>query len=89
LAAFFKRPVSELDISYEEFMHWLAYLELEPPDYGATYRTALVLERITNMSGKSVKKPVKVDDFMPKAPVIEMAQTIDEQKAFLRSIRGE
>lgn len=66
----------------------MAYLEMEPPEQGDQYRTALLLERITNMSGKSVKKPVKVEDFMPKAPK-KMAQTMEEQKAFFRSLRGE
>lgn len=36
------------------------------------------------MAGKSVKKPVKLDAFMPKKP--KKPQTAEEQKAFLRGL---
>ena len=80
--------MSELKISFEEFCHWQVFFELEPQDYGDNYRTALILERITNMAGKSLKKPVKVEDFLPKAEP-KPAQTADEQKAFFKRLRGE
>jgi hypothetical protein len=87
LAAYFKRPVSELDISFEEFCHWQAFFSLEPPDQKDDIRLAMLLERITNMSGKSVKKPVKVEDFLPKEEK-KMAQTLEEQKEFFRNLKG-
>jgi hypothetical protein len=40
------------------------------------------------MAGKSLKKPVKVEDFLPKAEP-KPAQTADEQKAFFKRLRGE
>lgn len=61
---------------------------MEPQDYGDNYRTAMILERISNMAGKSLKKPVKVEDFLHKAEK-KTAQTADEQKAFFKRLRGE
>lgn len=86
LAAYFKDP--HLQLTWEQFMHWQAYFEIEPPEHNDNYRTALILERITNMSGKSVKKSVKVEDFMPKKET-KQAQTMEEQKAFFRNLRGD
>jgi hypothetical protein len=67
----------------------MAYLNIEPPDSGDNYRTAMILSQITNMSGKSLAKgkTVKPEDFLGRPP--EKDQTADDQKAFFMSLRGE
>lgn len=87
LAFYFKRPVSELNISWREFLHWQAYLRIESPENGDNRRTAALLAQITNMAGRSLpdKKQVKPDDFLRTEA---KAQTQDEQKAFLMSFGG-
>jgi len=77
--------VSELNISWREFLHWQAYFQLEPPDAADNYRTAMVLAQITNMSGKSLAKgkTSKPEDFLAKKVVVQSAE---DQKAFLRSL---
>ncbi len=88
LAFHFKRPVSELNLSWREFQYWLAFLDAEPPDYGDNYRTALVLSQITNMAGRSLpdKKRVSPEDFMGKPE--PLVQTEADIKTFMLSLRG-
>lgn len=78
--------MSELDITWEEFVYWQAYLQIEPPDQRDNERTAAVLAQITNMSGKSLEdgKTVTADDFLGKGKV----QTAEEQIAFMRGLGG-
>jgi hypothetical protein len=89
LAFYFKRPVSELNITWREFLYWQAYLDIEPPEQGDNNRTAALLAQITNMSGRSLpdRKRVKPEDFMHK-PSEEKAQTEQDQKAFLQGLGG-
>jgi hypothetical protein len=78
-------------MSWREFVHWQAYLQIEPPDKAAAERTAVLLAQITNMSGRILpgKKTVKPDDFLsglgfdvaPPRP-----QTMEEQLAFMKSL---
>lgn len=82
LAFYFKRPVSELNITWREFLHWQAYFGINPPEEGDNQRTALLLAQITNMSGRSLpdRKRVNPEDFMRKR---EKPQTAQDQKAFI------
>ena len=84
LAYLLGKTVSELDITWEEFVYWQAYFSMEPPDAGDNARTAAVLAQITNMSGKSLPKgkTVTADDFLGK----KKQQTIKEQIAFMRGL---
>jgi hypothetical protein len=81
LAALLGKTVSELNITWREFLHWQAYLKMEPVDAGDNARTASLMACITNMSGKVVKKAVSPSDFLPKKP-----QTPEQQKAFFKSL---
>lgn len=86
LASHLGKTVSELDITWEEFVYWQAFLKIEPPDEPAMRRTAALMAQITNMSGRSLKnnKTVSADDFMGKK-----MQTPDEQIAFFKSLGKE
>ena len=86
MALLLGKTLSEMDMSWEEFMYWNAYLALEPPEHAANLRTAALMAQITNMSGRSLpdKKFVNVDDFIGKPKV----QTAEEQLAFMRSLNG-
>jgi len=86
LAFHFRRPPSELRISFREFLHCLKYLQIEPPDEAENNRTAVLLAQISNMAGKSLPKGkhMKPEDFIGR----KRAQTAEEQKAFLKSITG-
>ena len=84
LAAFFRDP--HLSLTWEQFCSWQAYFEIEPPEQADNWRAALLAERITNMSGRTVKKPAKVEDFMPSHKAKPKAQTAAEQKAFFRGL---
>lgn len=88
LAWHFKRPVSELNLSWREFAHWMAFLQLEPPDAAENYRLAVLLSQMTNISGKSLPKgkKVKPEDFLPKPA--EKEQDSSMQKQFFMSLRG-
>lgn len=87
LAVLLGKTVSELDITWEEFIYWQAYLHLEPPQEPANVRNAALMAQITNMSGKSLRKgkSVTVDDFLGKA---SKRQTAHEQISFMRSLSG-
>lgn len=89
LAFYFRRPVSELNISLREFYHWLHYLKLEPPDEGERQRFAALMAQMTNMSGKSLKQghTVTADDFLGKPKEIKR-QTAEEQIAFMKGLKG-
>lgn len=87
LAYLLGKTVSELDITWEEFVYWQGFFHAEPPDMGANARTAAVLAQITNMSGKSLPKGKKVtaDDFLGR----RREQTAEEQIAFMRGLSGD
>jgi len=79
-------------MTWREFTYWMAYLELEPPDQGDNYRSAMMLAQITNMSGRSLPegKRVKPEDFLGNAEKpVTTAQSEADQKAFLQSLRSE
>lgn len=74
-------------MSWREFLHWQAYLGMEPPDQADNQRTAALLAQITNMSGRSLpdRKRVSPDDFMRTA---QKPQTSEDQKAFFMGLGG-
>ena len=84
LAFYLGKTVSELDMTWEEFIHWQAYLRLEPPDEPGNIRNAALMATITNMSGRSLpkNKTVTADDFLGK----KRQQTVEEQIAFMKSL---
>jgi hypothetical protein len=84
LALLLGKTVSELDITWDEFVYWQAFLRLEPPDQGDNQRTAALLAQITNMSGKSLKKgkSVSIDDFLGKPK----RQSMEDQIAFMKGL---
>lgn len=73
-------------MSMQEFLHWTAFLEMEPPDEADNRRTAALLAQITNMAGRSLPKgkTVSVDDFLGKKP-----QTARDQINFLKGLGGD
>lgn len=89
LAFLLRKTISELDISWREFMYWQAYLKLEPPDQGDNQRTAALMAQITNMSGKSLRegKKVTADDFLGTGKT--KVQSMEEQIAFMKSLGGK
>ena len=76
--------MSELDMTWDEFVYWQAFLRLEPPEQGDNQRTAALLAQITNMSGKSLKqgKSVSIDDFLGKPK----RQSMEDQIAFMKGL---
>lgn len=89
LALLLGKTVSEMNMSWREFLHWQAYLQIENPERGANQRTAAIMAQITNMSGRSLpdKKMVSVDDFLGTETKTAM-QTMQDQIAFMKS-RGK
>ena len=87
MAFFLGKTLSELDITWEEFIYWQAYLRLEPPEEGDNIRNAALMAQITNMSGRSLKdnKRVTVDDFLGKPK----RQSAEEQIAFFKTLGKE
>lgn len=87
LAFHFHRPVSELRMSMREFMNWLAYLKIEPPEEPEDLRNAALQATIMNMSGRSLNKGkfVTPDELLGKKPP-EKAQSPENQKAFLKAM---
>ena len=85
LALLLGKTVSELNMSWSEFMHWQAFLRLEPPQDGDNKRTAALLAQITNMSGRSLpnNKRVSPDDFLGTK---NKQQTMHDQIAFMKSL---
>lgn len=71
-------------------MHWIAYLEMEPPEHSNDYRTAMICAQIHNAAGKSYKKNITPDDILGKRKVKPVeSQTAQEQKEFLKRLRGD
>lgn len=89
LAGHLGKTVGELQrgMTMREFVHWCAFLKLEPPDEGDNQRTAALMATITNMSGRSLpdKKTVEAKDFMPRP---KQRQTASQQLAFMKSLKG-
>jgi len=69
-----------------EFNQALAFLQMNPPEETANIRTASIMAQIANFSGRSLpdKKMVSADDYLGRK---KQAQTAEEQKEFLRSIK--
>ena len=86
LALLLGKTVAELkrQMSWREFLHWQAYLHLEPPDKPANERTAALMAQITNMAGRSLpdQKRVTADDFLGKPKT----QSMQDQIAFMKSL---
>lgn len=87
LAFYLGKTISELDITWEEFIYWQAYFSLEPPEAPANARAAAIMAQITNMSGKSLPKgrSVTMEDFLGKKT---KPMTAEEQIAMMRGIGG-
>lgn len=86
LALLLGKTVSELDIGWNEFVYWQAYLKLESPEEAANIRNAALMATIMNMSGKSLPKgkTMSLEDFLGRPK----QQTAEEQIAFMRSLGG-
>lgn len=86
LAFLLGKTLSEMDMSWREFMYWNAYLKLEPPDEGENQRSAALMAQITNMSGKSLRdgKTVTADDFLGRRAI--NTQSMEDQIAFMKSM---
>ena len=86
LAFLLRKTLSEMDMSWREFMYWNAHLKLEPPDEGDNRRAAALMAQITNMSGKSLRdgKTVTAEDFLGARKT--HVQSMEEQIAFMKSI---
>ena len=84
LASHLGKTVSDLHITWDEFVYWQAYLGVESPNEPANQRTAAILAQITNMSGRSMPKGkmVTADDFLGRPK----EQTAEEQIAFMRGL---
>lgn len=91
LAAAFRRPVCELDISVDEFAHWIAYERQAPfADQTNEFMLAQIAMLIVSMTSKS--RP-KVTDFMlsqqTTTPEPDQALDIDAQiRNVFRQIGG-
>ena len=83
------KTVSEMNMSFREFMYWQEYLRIEPPDEGDNRRAAVLLAQITNMSGRSLSgnRQVQPADFLPNAGSCETSQQSNEDQInFMKSI---
>jgi hypothetical protein len=89
LASHLGKTVGELQrgMTMREFVHWCAFLKLEPPDEGDNMRTASLLATITNMAGRSLpgKKTVEPKDFFQRE---KPRQTAAQQLAFMKTLKG-
>lgn len=87
LALMLGKTVQELShsMTLREFVHWCAYLKLEPPEEGDNQRTASLMATITNMAGRSLpgKKTVEPADFLQKE---KPRQTAAQQMAFMKAL---
>ena len=79
--------MSELNISRREFNQALAYMQIEPPEEGDNKRTASLMAQISNWSGRR-KKWLSADDYLGKPQEIKPMQTAEDQKAFMRGLKG-
>jgi hypothetical protein len=79
----FRRPVSELNMTWREFCHWQAFLHENPPEASDDRRVAALMAQITNMSGRSLRdnKRVSAADFLGG----EKEQTMQQQIDFMRT----
>jgi hypothetical protein len=84
LALLLGKTLSELEMTWDEFVYWQAFLKLEPPDQGDNVRTAALLAQITNMAGKSLRegKSVSINDFLGKPK----RQSMEDQIAFMKGL---
>ena len=84
LAVLLGKTVGEIDMSWQEFIYWQAYMMIEPPERPANQRTAALMAQITNMSGKSLKdgKTMTADDFLGG----RKGQSMADQIAYMKGI---
>lgn len=87
LASHLGKTISELDITWDEFVYWQVFFKLEPPEKGDNERTAAILAQITNMSGKTLPrgKTLTADDFLGRVP---KRQSWEQQLAYMRGLGG-
>ena len=87
LALLLGKTVSEMNMSWREFLYWQAYLNIENPERGDNQRTAAIMAQITNMSGRSLpdKKMVSVDDFLGTEKK-SLQQSMQDQIDFMKSL---
>lgn len=83
-------------MSAREYIGWQAYFDIYPfTQDREDERTALLAQTIANMSGKALKKPVKMSVFMPtyietQKPITDPLQR-DEYRAWkqrLQDVKG-
>jgi hypothetical protein len=78
-----------LDLTWDEFWHWIAYFEMEPPNRAEDYRAAMICAQVYNTAGKAFKKNVTPEQILgleKEASKPKQYQTAAEQKAFLRGL---
>ena len=75
-----------MNISRREFNQALAYLQIEPPEEGDNKRAASLMAQISNWSGRC-RKWLTADDYLGKEEPKPM-QTAEDQKAFMRGLKG-
>lgn len=82
--------MSELNISRREFNQALAYLQIEPPEEGDNKRAASLMAQVANYAGRALpkKKWLTADDFLGKPQEPKPMQTAEEQKTFMRGLKG-
>ena len=74
-------------MSRREFNQALAYLQIEPPEEGDNKRTANLMAQISNWSGRC-KKWLTADDYLGTPQEPKPMQTAEDQKAFMRGLKG-
>ncbi len=73
-------------MSWREFLHWQAYLQIENPEQGDNVRCASLMAQITNMSGKSLsdKKWMSAEDFLGGGKT--QGQSMQDQINFMKGL---
>ena len=81
------KTISELKMSWREFLYWQAYFNIEAPERGANERTAAIMAQITNMSGRTLpdKKMVSAEDFLGRGKKTAQ-QSMQDQIDFMKSL---
>ncbi len=75
-------------MSAREFVRWWAFYAVEPWGFREeNRRVALLGTTIANVSGKTLKKPLRMKDFMPDEPLSQTALSV-KAKALLGGLRG-
>jgi hypothetical protein len=80
-----------MDLPASEIEYWKAYYSIFPfPEARAEAQVALLAATISNMSGKSLKRPIDMERFLPKYLKTEPAfvtKSIEEQQKEFQSFK--